>query len=317
MPSASEIDIKKRIRPLTYSLGIYIVGVFVFIQILALISIFWFRQVAVKIESEGPRLNGKVLSESTYAHLNLTNSARLSIEPQNTKESQILDLNEKAREMRRQNQIVEAEKLLHQALDLDPKHASTLIQLATLEEYQGSIAKALEYWQRLLDSTTPNDSNYDLAHNRVMILQARLDQERQAHERENLILRPVRKFYIDRIISMPDIIPPRPAEVQFDFLIKTNQENLDSGKMRIQVFFYDKINGNDLIPARIEAHFLDPKPKWQLGIPETLRVKYIGTSDPTRSYFGYLIRLIYNDEVQDERAEPFELLNLFPYAPKK
>ena len=31
-----------------------------------------------------------------------------------------------------------------------------------------------------------------------------------------------------------------------------------------------------------------------------------------RKYLGYIVRIYYNDQLQDKRAEPTKLLNLFP-----
>jgi hypothetical protein len=122
---------------------------------------------------------------------------------------------------------------------------------------------------------------------------------------------------------------------------------IDHTKVKIQVFFYDTVGDNDikLTDADVSYEWLTPNHDWANSNSETLAVTYIRpksktktaeadlaaaaaqinparkgkpvkTSPPPesgiRKYLGYIVRVYYNDQLQDKRAEPTKLLNLFP-----
>ncbi len=117
---------------------------------------------------------------------------------------------------------------------------------------------------------------------------------------------------------------------------------IDHTKVKIQVFFYDTVGDNDikLTDADVSYEWLTPNHDWADSNSETLAVTYIRSkskgksaesdlaanpakkgkpvkaSPPpeggTRKYLGYIVRVYYNDQLQDKRAEPTRLLNLFP-----
>src|ERR1051326_7597110 len=122
---------------------------------------------------------------------------------------------------------------------------------------------------------------------------------------------------------------------------------IDHTKVKIQVFFYDTVGDNDikLTDADVSYEWLTPNHDWAASNNETLAVTYIRpkskaktaesdlaaaaaainpakkgkpmkTAPPpdstNRKYLGYIVRIYYNDQLQDKRAEPTKLLNLFP-----
>jgi len=121
---------------------------------------------------------------------------------------------------------------------------------------------------------------------------------------------------------------------------------IDHTKVKIQVFFYDTVGDNDikLTDADVSYEWLTPNHDWANSSSETLAVTYIRpkskaksaeadlaaaaaqinpakkgkplkASPPTegnRKYLGYIVRVYYNDQLQDKRAEPSKLLTLFP-----
>lgn len=324
------VNIKRRLRPRTYSIAIYIVGLFILAQIIAVISIFWFRQTVVKVDVIGPAL--KSVEDIKLAQLPLDSSiklpelahlsspqfsARLTVPHQDSVEERILRLNDQAREFRRQNDFPLAEASLKRAFDLDPNYPNTLINFAMLEEARGDNSKALDYWQQVLGLGDKASATLRLARERASVLEETLRKERLARDREKMILKSSRKVVIDTVTTSPLLIPLKPETLQVDFKIRTNGESISSGKMRIQVFFYEKMANNDLLPAKIDAKFLADRPTWSGG-NETLRVRYSRATqqraDDTQ-FYGYLIRVLYDGEIQDEKASPADLLTAFPYQP--
>ena len=116
---------------------------------------------------------------------------------------------------------------------------------------------------------------------------------------------------------------------------------IDRAKVRIRVFFYDTVGDNDikLSDADVGFEWLTPNHDWADSDSETLAVtcirpkskaksaaatainpakkgKPIKASPPlesgNRKYLGYIVRVYYNDQLQDTRAEPTRLLTLFP-----
>jgi tetratricopeptide (TPR) repeat protein len=317
-PSASPL---KRIRPKTYSIAVYIVGLFIVLQIIALGSIFWFRQKVVKIETQAPSLHRELQNKPELANLPTPEATpRLPISEATTKEAQIRELNEKAREYRLQGDYSLARASLQRALDLDPEYPNTLVNLAMLEEAMENPVKALEYWQRVIILGDKASTSINLARERAGLLEERLRREQGTRNQEIAAVSAPKKVLLQQVITMPNPIPDKPNDVQFDFVIQQSNEVIDPSKMRIQVFLYDQLPNLDLMPARIEARFLNPQPRWSPNHAETLRVHYqlsMQDGSQNRKYYGYLFRLIYEDEVQDEKAEPASLLTLFPYQRPK
>ncbi|CAN5496855.1 hypothetical protein BH18VER1_BH18VER1_15940 [soil metagenome] len=123
---------------------------------------------------------------------------------------------------------------------------------------------------------------------------------------------------------------------------------IDHTKVKIQVYFYDTVDNNKvaLTDAEVSYEWLTPNHDWKGTNPEILAVSYVrlkggaisseaaltkaaaavtppGTgrkaSTPkkspadsaSRKYAGYQVRVYYNEQLQDVRAEPTKLLNLF------
>ena len=121
---------------------------------------------------------------------------------------------------------------------------------------------------------------------------------------------------------------------------------IDHTKVKIQVYFYDTVENNKvaLTDAEVSYEWLTPNHDWKSTNPEILAVSYVrlkesaispeaalseaaaNVTPPTgrkgastakkapsgsRKYAGYQVRVYYNDQLQDVRAEPTKLLNLF------
>ncbi len=124
---------------------------------------------------------------------------------------------------------------------------------------------------------------------------------------------------------------------------------IDHTKVKIQVYFYDALDDNKmaLTDAEVSYEWITPNHDWKNTNPEILAVSYLrmkngaisseaalaeaaaavrppvggrkatSTRKPSadsanRKYAGYQVRVYYNDQLQDVRAEPTKLLNLFP-----
>lgn len=132
--------------------------------------------------------------------------------------------------------------------------------------------------------------------------------------------------------------------------VKVRPNNLvDHTKVKIQVYFYDTVDNSKvaLTDAEVNYEWVTPNHDWKSANPEILAVSYVRLKNgaisseaalteaaaavtPPRSgkkarplpkkpetgvnrkYAGYQVRVYYNEQLQDVRAEPTKLLNLFP-----
>jgi hypothetical protein len=122
---------------------------------------------------------------------------------------------------------------------------------------------------------------------------------------------------------------------------------IDHTKVKIQVYFYDTVDNNKvaLTDAEVSYEWLTPNHDWKGANPEILAVSYVrlkngaissdaalseaaaavtppaagkkgatpkkAADSANRKYAGYQVRVYYNEQLQDVRAEPTKLLNLF------
>src|SRR5207249_11060412 len=94
---------------------------------------------------------------------------------------------------------------------------------------------------------------------------------------------------------------------------------IDHSKVKIQVFFYDMVDDNRIVltDANVDYQWITPTHDWTVMNPELLSISYVRPeaepiSSGHKKYFGYVIHVYYNDQLQATEAEPKRLLELFP-----
>jgi hypothetical protein len=99
---------------------------------------------------------------------------------------------------------------------------------------------------------------------------------------------------------------------------RPNQE-IDSKKMRVHVFFYDRDSAGNvqLTDSRVITEWISPPVNWRDNEPELLNATYTppNAADPANagmSFVGYVVGIYYNDELQDTRADPGSLASEHP-----
>jgi tetratricopeptide (TPR) repeat protein len=317
---------KRRLRPRAYSVAVYVVGLFIFLEVLLLGFIFWFRQTVV--ETEAPELINSAAAfalpggkeDELVPYLPTPEmDGRIPVGKGGESASKINKLNEEALKFRRSGDFVLAETALNEALTLDGNHPTTLTNLAMLEEARGNSPKALALWRSILGLKSTPEGILQLAKKRAQLIEDRVRLEEEARQREQQLLNLKRKIILTEVKSSPESSSSPGVEIQKDFVLKLNGINapLDSSKLRIQLFFYDMIGENRLAPAnKIEARFLNSTPDWSKGGTEILRARYFPAvekqGNEKRRYYGYVLRVFYDGELQEEQASPIGLLRLFP-----
>lgn len=114
--------------------------------------------------------------------------------------------------------------------------------------------------------------------------------------------------------------------VQMDLTARSDV-SIDSGKVDLQVFFFDTVNGEeiDLTTAKTpEVKWISVLPDWEKTKTEVLEVAYDQppmTKEEVkklglRFYYGFVARLIYDGVLVDEYAQPSNLKRcLYHFTP--
>ena len=95
--------------------------------------------------------------------------------------------------------------------------------------------------------------------------------------------------------------------------------------VKIHVYFYEQNEDGDVVltESKVISQWLSPPVDWTANEPELLEVQYVlpdsglpGSATengaPGRKYFGYIVGVYYNTELQDFRADPASLAKDFP-----
>jgi len=100
---------------------------------------------------------------------------------------------------------------------------------------------------------------------------------------------------------------------------------VDPASMNVHVFFYEQDEAGEVqvTQAKPATQWISPPVDWRDGEPELLDVEYPlpdgglpGSSADAgalgRKFYGYVVGVYYNSELQDSRADPGRLDSLFP-----
>ena len=95
--------------------------------------------------------------------------------------------------------------------------------------------------------------------------------------------------------------------------------------VKIHVYFYEQSEDGDVVltESKVISQWLSPPVDWTANEPELLEVQYTlpdsglpgsaaENGAPGKKYFGYLVGVYYNNELQDFRADPASLAKDFP-----
>lgn len=229
-----------------------------------------------------------------------------------------------AKEIRGMSDMQGALELLKRADQLTPDHPAIIAELAQTYEMMGIKDKATDSWRRIqLLGATKAGSFYELASRRLgagsAAVAAPLDPGLAGIESEKLMrlgaCQAVRDFKVNAgeryVLSVP--------------IVRAGNQPIDGNAVNLQVFFFDRVNGTKvaqtIAPEPVETWQSAPV-NWSGSGEETLDVVYhlpaLSAAEiqqhGRRSYYGYMLRLYYNNKLQDVAAEPRDLLE-FGSAP--
>jgi len=320
------------------------IGAVIVFQVIMVISVFWLRAMIVPVNFKIPKASFKLgptpLAPTTPPILpnptpgpakppelpslpslatTMPHPALLTVPTVSDKIEQIGNLNDQAQMSMRQNDLKSGLDLLIKAEDIDPRNPTTLKNLAEAYYLANNPVLSKQYWQRLVDLGPSVGTVYALAKDHVLLLGTK---EADALKEPSVM---PRFIYIDQVEKTP--VETRNGQPQFHLrtvLMRKNPEMpaFDQKKLRPYVIFYQQASDGTLSPdlAQHGGAFEDTFLFWNKKPREAFGVDYVmptpGLPGPnhttTGEYYGFVIGIYYNNQLQDARSEPRDLITRMP-----
>ncbi len=330
---------RKRVRPKTYSVAVYLVLAVALLEMIMLVSVFWLRAMVVSVSTGLPKAKTGTAA-ATYAppipHLPTTpgtpaidsngvsrlptialgtiHPGRLNVPTASDKQEQISTLNEEAQIFLRQNDYPSALDLLIKAEDLDPRSPTTLKNLAETYNLMNDAVLSRTCWQRLVDLGQGVGTIYGVAKDHVLLL--------DSGKESNPLRDPsslARQIYVDSVEKTP--VDTRQGVAQFELRAvlkrKDPAADFDQKKLQPYVIFYQQMPDGSLVPdlgqrkGSFEDTFLFVNEKQSEAFTVTYIIPIPGMPGPNNTaqgeYYGFVIGLYYDKTLQDVRSEPSDL----------
>jgi tetratricopeptide (TPR) repeat protein len=333
----------KRVRPKTYSVAVYLVGAVLLLELAMFVLVFWLRAMVVTVDVRMPRgLAGHLGGPSAFPSNGVANSGPpkpnpdfpslpsleikgahpglLKVPDASDQQEQVLNLNQEAQVFLHQNDYQSAADLLVRAEDIDPRHPTTLKNLAETYNLMNDLVHSKAYWQRLVDLGPGVGTVYASAKDHVLLM----DSGRDANPLKDPSPLP-RQIYIDTVEKTP--VETSNGDAQFHVRAVLSRKdptmpNFDQKKLQPYVIFYQQMRDGSLIPdlGQRKGSFDDTFLFWGNKLKEAFGVDYImpipGTPGPNNTtqgkYYGFVIGIYYDKMLQDVRAEPADLAQRMP-----
>jgi hypothetical protein len=323
---------RKRLRPKTYTVAVYLVGAIIVLQVVMFVLVFWLRAMVVTVNTRLPNaVAGSVgnpnapASQSTNTDNSgisrlpsletQTHPALLKVPAPSDALAQIDTLNEEAQVFLHQNDLQSASDILIKAEDIDPRNPTTLKNLAETYNLMNDAVRAKQYWQRLVDLGPGVGTVYAAAKDHVLLLDSGHDAD-PLREASTL----ARQIYVSLVEKTP--VETRNGDAQFHLravLMRQDPKmpDFDQKKLQPYVIFYQQMPDGSLVPdlGQRKGSFDDTFLFWGDKNNEPFGVDYImpvpGTPGPNNTtqgkYYGFVIGLYYDKVLQDVRSEPTDL----------
>lgn len=218
----------------------------------------------------------------------------------------------------REEDFANAKRMLKRALNLDRDDPVTLRSLAMLAKAEGRPNESILYWRRIVSLGPEVGDIYALAKEEVAAAEAKAKlAAAEATRPEPGSNSRVPKFMIRGFEKEIGSDPNFADQIQLDFDVVLNGVTEDDLKNNLEVefFFYEYMPGKvvpaageiSVTPVGTDTEWLDNK-KMRLTANYQLDEKM--AKNTNRRYHGYLLRIYHNKELQDEQAEPVQLLDL-------
>ncbi len=208
---------------------------------------------------------------------------------------------------------------LEEAITLQPRNPDILAKAASLHEKLGQSEMAQSLWKNLLDLGPEAGRFLEVAEIRLRLLrQDNLVPSSSMALRDQVGLQPGSTLgVVDLKLAESDKGGTPVKDLRLAVKSRPG-EKIDGRDVRINVTFYEKLEG-EIVPtsSRVQSMWFTTPVDWKDDGIEILEVKYEvpligqdGGEAPT--YYGYMVNIYYQGQLQETRADPVDLQDLFP-----
>ena len=207
---------------------------------------------------------------------------------------------------------------LEQALAMQPTDATLLSRIAALHERLGQTGQAADTWQKLVALGPAAGNLSEVAEVRLNLLRNPAAPGDGLEVRDQTGLQPGSSLgVVDLKIDDGGDSAGQVKDLRLAVKARPG-EPIDARDVRINVTFYETLNG-EIVPtmSRVQSMWFTTPVDWKSDGVEILEVKYevprIGPDGgPPPDYYGYMVNIYHRGQLQETRAEPADLLELFP-----
>jgi hypothetical protein len=252
--------------------------------------------------------------------LTVSSQARLTVPTPSDELAQIDNLNDEAHIFQHHNDLDTALETLVKAEDLDPRNPTTLQNLAEVYYLRNAPAQSKIYWQRLVDLGPGVGTVYAVAKDHVLLLDTNHDAD-PLRQPSSL----PRYLYINQVEKTPvETLNGQPQFHLRTVLMRKDAKTpgFDQKQLKTYVVFYQEMPDGTLMPdlGQHRGSFEDTFLFWGNKEGEPFGVDYImplpgargPTGQPVGRYYGFVIGIYYNKELQDCYSEPSDLATRMP-----
>ena len=206
---------------------------------------------------------------------------------------------------------------LEEAVSLQPRNPELLHRLASLHEKLGQIELAQGAWKSLLDLGPDAGRFLDVAEIRLRLLRPEAATESGGRElRDQIGLQPGSSLGVVDL-TVKDSADGQTKDLRIAVKARPG-EAIDGRDVRINVTFYEMMKG-EVVPttSRVQSLWFTTPVDWKDEGIEILEVKYelprLGPDGgPPPDYYGYMVNIYHRGQLQETRADPIDLQELFP-----
>ena len=247
-----------------------------------------------------------------------------------TPEARLDGLMAEARALRQRGDTSTAVTRLREALAMSPKNAMVISELAETYEKMALVDKALEQWRAIYDMGESAGIYYQAADAKLKA--AALPSQQSAAPASSPAATPANAdtsgFQPGAALALVNLSTVERAETSEGykrFTLKIPVKRRPDGKINvsgvvIQVFFYDQLGDDSVVRtnASVSSHWSTLPADWVADDIEILDVDYTqaprepGKIEQDRHYYGYIVCIYYNKELQDQAADPQDLIKTYP-----
>jgi hypothetical protein len=247
-------------------------------------------------------------------------------------ESRLDGLLAEARALRAKGDTSTAVTRLREAEAMSPKNALVISELAETYHKMGLADKEMEQWRLIYDMGESAGIYYDAADAKLKAAQLAAQAAAApspapdtggAPTADENGFQPGSSL---ALVNLSTVEKPETSEGYKRFTLKIPVKRRPDVKINVpgvvvQVSFYDQLGDDSIVPtnADVSDHWSTLPADWVQDDIEILEVDYAqvapepGKIEEGRHYYGYVVSIYYNKELQDQAADPPSLIK--KYAP--